>query len=233
MKVLIIEDDKQVATTFKNSLIAEHYSVEVVSAMAEALAKISEQYFHIILLNVSSAKLKGLNILKEIRESGCTIPILMISTANSLEEKIKGFNGGADDYLAKPIQMEELVARIKAIVRRSSASNLSTTLRCGDVSLNTLRQVVSKHGKEYPLTVKEYILLEYFIKNSNKILSRASIIQNVWNQNLDPDSNIIDVYVKRLRMKLEKDADPNPYIQSVRGIGYRFKEKITVTEDEE
>lgn len=230
MKILIIEDDKQVATSLKNGFVAEHYSVEIAVDGKEGLSQTTEQFFDIALISTSSSKFDGFKVLASIREAGSAVPVMILAGDDELENKLKAFQLGADDYIVKPLELEEVILRIKAIVRRTAFINSAEKLHCGDIVLNTVRRTASKGDEEMTLTVKEYALLEYFIKNSNKILSRASIIQNVWNQNLDSDSNIIDVYVKRLRTKFEKSTNANPYIQSIRGIGYRFRERRSANE---
>jgi len=165
----------------------------------------------------------GLSIIEKIREEGLSTPVILLTSKDSLEDKVFGLNSGADDYLPKPFNFNELIARINAVTRRSTTSS-TTQLECGSLTLNRVTRNVYKNGEDIVLTSKEYSLLEYFMKNINKILSRKNIIDVVWKNKCDTESNIIDVYIKRLRDKIEyQDENPNPYIQSVRGIGYRMR----------
>lgn len=225
MKILIVEDDKKAAASLKSGLEAAKFTVETTSDGKAGLELVLNRPYDAVLFGAAVPGLNGFAAIKKIREFPCNVPLIIISAKDSLEDKITALNAGADDYFAKPVNIDELVARIRAIIRRVLAV---TTMRCGDIILNSVARTAHKGNDSYELTNKEYLVLEYLMQNTNKILSRASIIQNVWNQNLDADSNIIDVYVKRLRTKFEKKPNASPYIQSIRGIGYRFRERAPI-----
>jgi DNA-binding response OmpR family regulator len=164
----------------------------------------------------------GFSLMRELRNAGNVTPVIMLTAKSTVEDKVTGLDLGADDYVAKPFHLEELAARLRSILRRSGPEK-STKIRCADLILDTVSHIAYRFGKEIELTSKEYTLLEYLIRNKNKILSRSTITQHVWKHNFDPESNIIDVYIKRLREKIETE-DTRPLIQSIRGVGYRLRE---------
>jgi DNA-binding response OmpR family regulator len=147
----------------------------------------------------------------------------MLTARGTTEDRVQGLDLGADDYLSKPFSFEELAARLRSILRRSSPEK-TTKLKCSDMILDTVSHVAYRFNKEIELTTKEYALIEYLIKNKNRILSRSTITQHVWKHNFDPESNIIDVYIKRLRAKIEREDGTKPLIQSIRGVGYRMRD---------
>jgi len=224
MKVLIIEDEKKVLNFIKQGLEEERYIVEVASDGITGLEIALNNHFDAIILDVMLPGKDGYTILKELRDAGSTIPVLMLTARDSVEDKVHGLDLGADDYLPKPFSFEELTARLRALMRRTTPEK-TTKLKCGDLILDTVTHIAIKNGKEIDLTTKEYALLEYLMRNKNRILSRSTITQHVWKHNFDTDSNIIDVYIKRLRMKIDGD-DEKPMIQSIRGVGYRMREII-------
>lgn len=222
MRILVIEDEKKVASFIKHGLEEERYIVETSFDGASGLEMALENQFDAILLDLMLPKKDGFTVLRELRDAGNNTPILVLTARGSTEDKVSGLDLGADDYLAKPFSFDELAARLRAILRRSSPEK-STKLRCGDMLLDTVSHLAFRFGEEIELTTKEYALLEYLMRNKNRILSRSTITQHVWKHNFDPESNIIDVYIKRLRSKIEKD-DNKPLIQSIRGVGYRLRE---------
>lgn len=223
MRILVVEDERKVASFIKHGLEEERYIVETALDGISGLEMAMNNQFDAILLDVMLPGKDGFTILKEIREAGISTPILMLTARGATEDRIQGLDLGADDYLPKPFSFEELAARLRSILRRSSTEK-TTKLKCGDLLLDTVSHMAYRQNKEIELTTKEYALIEYLIRNKNKILSRSTITQHVWKHNFDPESNIIDVYIKRLRSKLESEADTKPIIQSIRGVGYRMKE---------
>ncbi len=223
MRILVIEDERKVANFIKNGLEEERYIVETASDGEEGLDLALNNEFDAIVLDVMLPKKDGFSVLKDIRLAGKKTPILMLTARGTTEDRVQGLDLGADDYLAKPFHFEELAARLRSILRRFSPEK-STTVSCGDITLDTVSHLAYRFGKEIELTTKEYALLEYLMRHKNRILSRSMIIQHVWKHNFDPESNIIDVYIKRLRNKIEKDGTPR-VIQSIRGVGYRVREK--------
>jgi len=228
MRILVIEDERKVANFIKHGLEEERYIVEIATDGIQGLEMAMNNQFDAILLDVMLPGKDGFAILKELRQSGFSTPILMLTARGTTEDRVQGLDLGADDYLPKPFSFDELTARLRSIMRRSS-SDKSTKLRCNDLELDTISHIAYRFGAEIELTTKEYALLEYLMRNKNRILSRSTITQHVWKHNFDPESNIIDVYIKRLRSKIDRD-DAKPLIQSIRGVGYRMREN---TNDDE
>ncbi len=222
MRILVVEDERKVANFIKHGLEEERYIVETANDGITGLEMAMNNPFDAILLDIMLPGKDGFQILKELRDTGVSTPVLMLTARGSTEDRVMGLDMGADDYLPKPFSFDELAARIRSILRRSSPDK-STKLRCGDLELDTISHLAYRLGREIELTTKEYALLEYLMRNKNRILSRSNITQHVWKHNFDPESNIIDVYIKRLRSKIEFD-DSKPLIQSIRGVGYRMRE---------
>ncbi|HOK13453.1 MAG TPA: response regulator transcription factor [Candidatus Kapabacteria bacterium] len=222
MRILVVEDERKVANFIKHGLEEDRYVVEVAGDGVAAIEMAMNNHFDAILLDVMLPGKDGFTVLKELRDSGVSTPILMLTARGTTEDRVTGLDLGADDYLPKPFSFEELAARLRSILRRSRPEK-STKLRCGDLVLDTVSHLAYRNGREIELTTKEYALLEYLMRNKNRILSRSTITQHVWKHNFDPESNIIDVYIKRLRQKIEKD-DGKPFLQSIRGVGYRMRE---------
>lgn len=223
MRILVVEDERKVASFIKHGLEEERYIVETAADGITGLEMAMNNQFDAILLDVMLPGKDGFAVLAELRNAGVATPILMLTARGTTEDRVQGLDLGADDYLPKPFSFEELVARLRSILRRSSPEK-STKLRCGDLVLDTVSHLAFRFGNEIELTTKEYALLEYLIKNKNRILSRSTITQHVWKHNFDPESNIIDVYIKRLRSKVEREDGTKPLIQSIRGVGYRLRE---------
>ena len=232
MRILVVEDERKVASFIKKGLEEERYIVETASDGKTGLEMAMNNEFDAILLDVMLPGIDGFTILKELRNAEISTPILMLTARGTTEDRIQGLDLGADDYLPKPFSFEELAARLRSILRRSSPDK-TTKLTCGDLVLDTVSHLAYRNNKEIELTTKEYALLEYLIKNKNRILSRSTITQHVWKHNFDPESNIIDVYIKRLRSKIEKNDDSKPLIQSIRGVGYRMRDISDESQQEE
>lgn len=222
MRILVIEDERKVVTFIKHGLEEERYIVETAMDGLIGFEMAMNNPFDVILLDLTLPGKDGLTILKELRDAGVTTPILILTARGGTEDRVLGLDLGADDYLPKPFEFDELGARVRSLLRRSSPDK-TTKLKCGDLMLDTISHLAFRQGKEIELTTKEYALLEYLMRNRNRILSRSTITQHVWKHNFDPESNIIDVYIKRLRAKIEQD-ESKPLIQSIRGVGYRMRE---------
>ncbi len=222
MRILVIEDERKVANFIKHGLEEERYIVDTAYDGQTGFEIAMNNHFDAILLDVMLPGKDGFSILKDLREAGVAVPVLMLTARSTTDDRVVGLDLGADDYLPKPFSFEELAARLRSILRRSSPEK-STKLKCGDLLLDTVSHLAFRAGKEIELTTKEYALLEYLMRNKNRILSRSTITQHVWKHNFDPESNIIDVYVKRLRSKIDKDESMQ-LIQSIRGVGYRMRE---------
>ena len=229
MKILVIEDEKKMALFIKRGLEEERYIVETAFDGQTGLEIALHNQFDAIVLDVMLPKRDGFAVLSALRGAGNATPVLMLTARGNTDDRVSGLDLGADDYMAKPFHFEELAARLRSIMRRSSPEK-STKMQCMDLILDTVANVANRWGKEIELTTKEYALLEYLMRNKNRIISRSMITQHVWKHNFDPESNIIDVYIKRVRSKIERPGSPR-ILQSIRGVGYRMKEVISPDED--
>lgn len=223
MRILVVEDEKKLANFIKHGLEEERYIVEVAHNGEQGLEMAMNNEYDAILLDVMLPGRDGFSILQELRKAGIKVPIMMLTARGATEDRVMGLDLGADDYLPKPFSFEELAARLRSILRRSGPEK-TTKLQCGDLILDTVTHFAYRGGKEIELTTKEYALLEYLMRNKNRIVSRSNILQHVWRHSFDPESNIIDVYIKRLREKIEFDPSQPQLIQSIRGVGYRIRE---------
>ncbi|MGB9702657.1 MAG: response regulator transcription factor [Candidatus Kapaibacteriota bacterium] len=222
MRILVVEDDPKIGNFIRHGLEQEKFIVELIDNGTEAIDTILNNLFDGVVLDVILPGRDGFSVLRELRESGVTTPIILLSGRDDISDRVRGLDMGADDFLGKPFAIEELAARLRSILRRTLPDK-TTKLKCGDLLLDTVSHIAIRDGKEIELTTKEYTLLEYFLRNKNRILSRSTITQHVWKHNFDPDSNIIDVYVKRLRLKIDYKKNKQ-LIQSIRGVGYRMRD---------
>lgn len=228
MRVLIIEDEIKIAAFMKNGLKQERYEVDLETNGRNGLEIAMNTQYDLILLDVMLPGMNGIDILKELRANNYNVPVILISALDSTEDRVNGLDYGADDYISKPFSFDELAARIRAILRRTQ-KHKSTKLHAGEVTLDTVTHLAYRDNKEIELTTKEYSLLVYLMLHKNKVLTRNSITQNVWREDLDKDSNVIDVYVKKLRSKIEKKGT-RPTIQSIRTVGYRLRDDSALEE---
>jgi two-component system, OmpR family, copper resistance phosphate regulon response regulator CusR len=218
MKILVVEDDAKVAGFIDHGLKEEGYVVDVAHDGEEAtmLAHVNE--YDVILLDVVLPKKSGFQIAAELRREGRSTPILMLTSRDAVEDVVRGLNAGADDYLAKPFQFDELLARMRALYRRGGAARLEE-LRCGPIALDRLRHVVTVDDRRLELTTKEFQLLEYFMLHSEEVVRRTALLEKVWDMHFDPESNVVDVHVGNLRRKLTRAAG-EPLLRTIRGVGY-------------
>lgn len=220
MRVLVVEDELKIRNFLKKSLEAECFAVDAVDDGAEGLElALLNNYDFIILDNILATK-SGLEICSNIRQSGKSVPILILSVRTETDIKVKALNVGADDYLTKPFSFEELLARIRALLRRPNVIEKELMIT-GDVVLDTTKHIVTRSEVEITLTRKEFMLLEYLMKNEGIVLSRGMLMEHVWDMNADPFSNTIEAHVRSLRKKL-KCTDRNDIIQTVPGRGYKI-----------
>ena len=222
MRILVIEDERKVASFIKRGLEEERYIVETAADGEAGLNLALNNVFDAVVLDVMLPKLDGYSVLQSIREEGLAVPVIMLTARGTTEDRVQGLDLGADDYLAKPFHFEELAARLRSILRRSSTEK-TTRLQCADLTLDLVTHYAYRAEKEIELTTKEYALLEYMMRNKDRILSRSMIMQHVWKHDFDPESNIIDVYIKRVRQKIERPGQ-SQLIHSIRGVGYRMRE---------
>ena len=223
MRVLLVEDDKKTASFVAKALRAEGFTVDVLHHGDEALVALTNTPFDAAILDIMLPGRDGLSVLKQLRVSGNKVPVLLLSARGALNERVEGLNAGADDYLAKPFALEEVLARARALVRRGGESK-STLLRVGDLTLDTLKRVAERGGRKIELTTREYQLLEYLMRSVGRVCSRMMILENVWDYNFDPGSNLVDVYVGRLRDKIDGGSTVR-LLHSVRGEGYVMREE--------
>lgn len=218
MRILLIEDEHKVADFVARGLRAERFAVDVANDGQAGLDFASTYNYDLIILDLMLPGISGTEILKRIRRNGSQTPVLVLTARDGTAEKVENFEAGADDYLTKPFAFAELIVRVKALLRRGTADR-SSVLRVGDLEVDRLSQQVRRGGKRIELTSKEYGLLEYLVANSGRVLSRTMIIEHVWDESFEGLTNIVDVYVRHLRSKVDV-AHAVKLIRTVRGVGY-------------
>jgi DNA-binding response OmpR family regulator len=223
MRILIVEDEEKLALAIKKGLEREGYAVDCVFDGEEAQYRIETGYedYDLVILDLMLPKKDGITLCKEVREQNITIPILMLTARDKTEDKILGLDSGADDYLIKPFSFEELLARIRALLRRPRQL-VPEILRIKDLMLDTSSRRVFRGDKEIFLTSKEFALLEYLMRNVNQIISREQILAHIWDYDFDSFSNVVDVHIKNLRKKIDA-KNGNKILETIRGMGYRLK----------
>lgn len=218
MRILIVEDEKKVAGFIKKGLEEETYAVDVACDGEEGYHLAAMNQYDLIILDLMLPKIDGLEVLTRLRDKKVSTPILLLTAKDAVDDKVTGLNKGADDYLTKPFAFSELLARIRSLLRRGQAET-QTELKVGDLILDMVSHKVSRDGEEIELTGKEYSLLEYFMRNEGKVLTRTMIAEHVWDYNFDTFTNVIDVYVNHLRKKIDKKY-PAKLLHTLRGVGY-------------
>ena len=222
MRILVVEDEKKIATFVQRGLKECGFVVDVVCNGDEALEVILAHYFDAVVLDVMLPGRDGLSILRVLRERGNSVPVLVLTARGEIAEKVEGLNLGADDYLAKPFSIDELVARVRALVRRNSGESL-LRYRVDDLVLDLATRVVRRGSRRIDLTTREFSVLECLMRAPGRVLTRTQLCQHVWEYHFDPESNLVDVYIQRLRRKVD-DGERVKLIQTVRGTGYRIGE---------
>lgn len=225
MKILLVEDEIKMAALIQNALSEEHYSVDIARDGNEALVQAEINSYNLIILDIMLPQRDGLSVCKKMRENKVDTPVLLLTAKNSLHDKVQGLDSGADDYLTKPFEIEELLARTRALLRRHKADK-STILTAGDLVLNQATREVTRAGKSIELTSREYALLRYLMAHVNEVVTRTMITEHVWDEDSAAFTNVIDVYINYLRNKIDKGFDP-PLIHTVRSAGYILKEPKT------
>jgi len=223
MRLLLVEDEEKVVNFVQRGLIAERFAVDVARDGATGLELAQSYDYDLIILDLLLPKIDGTEVLRRIRRGNPQIPILILTARDGVQDKVTHFEAGADDYLTKPFAFAELLVRIKALLRRG-ATRQETVLRVADIELDRLSQQVRRGGKRIELTSKEYSLLEYLMANAGRVLSRTMIIEHVWDQSFDGATNIVDVYVRHLRDKVDDGSEGN-LIRTVRGVGYSISDE--------
>jgi two-component system copper resistance phosphate regulon response regulator CusR len=222
MRILFIEDEKKLCDLVGRALRAERYAVDVANDGNQGWGLADSFDYDLIILDLMLPGLSGTEILRRVRRKNDQVPILILTARDATDEKVRNFEAGADDYLTKPFAFAELLMRVKALLRRGSATRASV-LRVGDLEVDRLSQNVRRAGKRIELTPKEYALLEYLAANPGRVFSRTMIIEHVWDQSFEGLTNIVDVYVRHLRTKVD-DPFPTKLIRTVRGVGYGMTE---------
>ncbi|MEI8355175.1 MAG: response regulator transcription factor [Deltaproteobacteria bacterium] len=223
MKILVVEDEKKVANIIKRGLEEEKFEVDTAFDGDEGIKLALEGGYNLIILDVVLPKRDGLSVVKELRARKMMVPVLMLTAKDLLEDIVAGLNSGSDDYLTKPFVFAGLLARVRALLRRSELER-GAEIRFADLRLDPVTHKVWRKDKEIDLTAKEYALLEFFMRNPNQVLTRTTIAEHVWDYVFDSFTNIIDVYVNYLRKKVDRDAD-SKLIHTVRGVGYILREE--------
>lgn len=221
MRLLVIEDEKKVVRFIKKGLEEEGYAVDLAVDGEEGLAMVLDQIHDLIILDIALPKMDGLQVLKKLRERRVRTPVLLLTVRVTIEDKVLGLDSGADDYLTKPFAFQELLARIRALLRRKVEAG-GPLLQVEDLVLDPARHLVTRGGERIDLTSKEFALLEYLMRNAGRVLTRAKISEHVWNYDFDTETNVIDVYINYLRRKIDSGREKK-LIHTVRGTGYVLK----------
>ena len=220
MRILLVEDDARVASFIRRGLREENYTIDVAADGEEGLFMAQSEEYDLVILDLLLPKKDGLEVLGTLRSKKITVPILILTAKDSLVDKVAGLDAGADDYLTKPFGFEELLARVRALLRRRG-DMVPTVLQAADLEMDTLRRKVARAGKEIVLTNREYALLEFFLRRPNQVVTRSMLVENVWGYDFDTFSNVIDVHIARLRRKIDDDFSPK-LLQTLRGSGYKL-----------
>ena len=223
MRILIVEDDPKVASFIARGLREEHFAVDCCASGDDVGWHLRTAVYDLVILDLMLPGKDGLTLCREMRARSLRVPILMLTARTEVSEKVRGLNEGADDYLTKPFSFEELLARIKALLRRSQEFQ-SPELTCADLRLDPFRRKVFRGGGEIPLTGKEYAILEYLLRNRGRVLTASVIIEHVWDMNYDGDRNIVNVYISHLRDKIDRNREPK-IIRTLRGHGFTIDEQ--------
>lgn len=223
MRILIVEDEKKVASFIKKGLEEEYFAADIALDGKEGMKMATTEEYDAIIMDIMLPFIDGISLLKEIRKREIVTPVLMLTVKDSLKDKVEGLDAGADDYLTKPFAFEELIARVRALLRRNESTKTSK-LKVGDLLLDLQTHKVIRENQEIILTPKEYAILEYLMRNSNKVVSRTKLIEHVYDYHFDPETNIIDVYINKVRSKVDTNFK-TPLIHTIRGIGYIIKDE--------
>jgi heavy metal response regulator len=221
MRILVVEDERRIAAFIKRGLEEEHYAVDVAYDGEEALDWVAMVDYDLIVLDVLLPKKDGVEVCRELRAQGNKVPILMLTARDAIEDRVQGLDSGADDYLVKPFAFQELLARIRALLRRSGEIK-TPRLQVGDLVLDTLTHQATRGGQVIELTAREYALLEFLMRHPGQVLSRTQISEHVWNYDFFTTSNVVDVYIRYLRRKIDKGFEVK-LLQTVRGVGYKIE----------
>jgi len=221
MRLLVVEDEKKVSSFIKKGLEEEGYAVDVANDGEDGLYMALDRVHDLIILDIQIPKMDGLQVLQVLRKEKVTTPVLLLTVRATIEDKVMGLDSGADDYLTKPFAFQELVARVRALLRRRTEAE-PAVLQVADLTLDPARRIVSRGDEKIDLSPREFSLLDYFMRNPDRVLTRTMITEHVWDYDFDTDTNVIDVYVNYLRKKIDAGERPK-LIHTVRGVGYVLK----------
>lgn len=221
MKLLLIEDDKESAKYLLKGLREQGYVADHAESGKDGLFMAASEKYDAMIIDRMVPEVDGVTIIQTLRASGNETPIIILTALDKVEERVKGLKAGADDYLAKPYSFTELVARLETITRRKSGTKAVTKLQCGDLELDLLTRSVKRGDKDIDLQAREFALLEFLMRNSGTVVTRTMLLEHVWDYNFDPQTNVIDVHISRLRQKVDKGFDKS-MIQTLRGAGYKL-----------
>jgi two-component system, OmpR family, response regulator len=217
--ILVVEDDPETAGQLVEQLTTSGYQVDLATCGNEALSRCSACHYAVITIDRMLPDIDGIAVMRRLREDGIAAPFLIISALGEVDDRVRGLRAGGDDYLVKPFSFVELLARLEALGRRSDTVAKETILRVGDLAIDMISRTASRRGKSIDLLPREFQLLEYLVRNESRVVSRTMLLQHVWDLHFDPSTNIIDVYVGRVRRKVD-DQQAYPLIHTVRGMGY-------------
>jgi DNA-binding response OmpR family regulator len=221
VRILVVDDDERLCSVVERGLTEEGYAVDTAhdGEEGERLARIND--YDLVVLDIMMPRLDGLSVCRNLRRSHNDVPILMLTAKDAVPDRVVGLDSGADDYLVKPFAFDELVARVRALTRRSAPAR-TPTLAVGDLVLDTVSHRVHRGGREIQVTAKEYAVLEYLIRNPGALITRGMIEEHAWNNDFDSVSNLVDVYIRRLRWKIDTEGEES-LIETLRGAGYRLR----------
>ena len=220
-KILLVDDDTELTSVLGEWLESEGYIVESAENGEEALSRLSHYEYDVVVMDVGLPDMEGFKVCSTYRSRGGTLPVIMLTGRGQISDKTQGFESGADDYLTKPFAFTELVARIRALLRRGGP-HIGSRLKAKDLEMDPASRRVWRGGKDITLTSKEFSLLEFLLRNRDIVLTRTAILERVWGLNYDPMTNVVDVYIRSLRVKIDRDFDV-PLIATVRGVGYKLE----------
>lgn len=222
MRVLVVEDERKMASFIRRALEAESFAVDVVHSGEDAMPALLATRFDAVVLDIMLPGRDGLSVLRELRKRRNHVPVLLLSARGQVEERIDGLNAGADDYLPKPFALGELAARVRALSRRASPETRPTVLSLANLTVDTISREIKRDDRRIDLSVREYRLLEFLLSSQGRVCGRMQILERVWDYHFDPGTNLVDVYIRRLRDKLDADFEPK-LLHTVRGVGYVMK----------
>jgi len=223
MRILLVEDDHKIASFIVKGLKAAGYAVDHVTDGEKGLHLVLTEPYDTAIIDIMLPKLDGLSLIEKMRKEKVNTPVIILSAKDSIDDRVKGLQMGGDDYLTKPFAFSELLARVQALIRRAGGVSEPTQLNAADLSVNLLTREVRRGGRKIELQPLEYSLLEYLVRNKGRIVSKTMIMEHVWEYNFDPQTNVVEVRISRLRDKIDKGVDQK-LIHTVRGVGYVLKE---------